>query len=62
LLALLVDESAASVVGIGDLEGENVVDGVVTSGTAWSDVVGVSHCWLVAEKAFSLRVFDLVGN
>jgi hypothetical protein len=34
----------------------------VTSGTAWSDVVGVSHCWLVAEKAFSLGVFDLVGN
>lgn len=62
MLALLVDESAASVVGIGDLEGENVVDGVVAGSAAWSDIVGVSHWWLVAEKAFSLRVFDLVGN
>jgi len=62
LLALLVDESTASVVGIGDLEGEDVVDGVVASGTAWSSVSTVSHCWLVAENGVDLREFKLAGD
>lgn len=58
----MVDESTASVVGIGDLEGEDVVDGVVASGTAWSDISAVSHCWLVAKNSVGLREFTLAGD